>query len=162
MLGQLVLGRGLKSALEAFVLLLGGDDGRLSGDGGGGQRLSSSGHCGHRRGGHDQRLWLAGEGGLRHGSGRQCGNRVADDDVVADCRDAEMDGVDVLLEHALDVGLEVALRAAVHVEHPSTDDVDRQGHCRQQGHPDGIGVRSHFPGLQESWRRKAGGRGGLG
>ena len=156
-LGQLVLGRGMESALEAFVLRLGGDDGRLSGEGGAGQRLSSRGH---RRRRHDQGLGLPGEGRLRHGRRCQRGHRVADDDVVADRRDAQVDGVDVLLEHALDVGLEVALRATVHVEHASADDVDRQGHCRQQGHPDGVGVRSHLPGLQASSGGQDGGRGG--
>ena len=51
-----------------------------------------------------------------------------------------MDRINVLLEHALDVGLEVALGAAVHVQHACADQIDRQRHSWQKWHPDCVGV----------------------
>jgi len=61
------------------------------------------------------------ESGSRHSGGN---HRVVQDDVVADGCDAKMNGVDMLLEHALDVGLEVTLGATVHVHHPRAHQVD--------------------------------------
>ena len=47
----------------------------------------------------------------------------------------------MLLEHSLNVGLEITLRTAVHVEHPGGDGIDRKRHGGQEGHPDGVGRR---------------------